>query len=192
VPCRKACVNSGRMAADVRASLPVVARRPGAAGRRIDGIWTTASPKVADVISRRVTSWQYVKHRISGPELASRRDLTELPDRIGVSICKDLDFPSLPAATRGRTGLLLVPAGTSARCPAPREWLAARVKGISWPAAPRKPAERHRQQGRSRCGIGEQEGGARCCSPPACARSGNTIYARTGTFRPCVRPPLAA
>jgi apolipoprotein N-acyltransferase len=108
-----------------------------------------------------------------------------LPEGVGVSICKDLDFPSLGRRySQAGTGLLLVPAwdfGKDARLHAQMAWL----RGVEGGFAVARCAEK------GLLSVTDSKGGVvavseiRSGSEVLLAASvqpgpGNTIYARTG------------
>ena len=84
---------------------------------------------VAEVISRTGSLvGRYVKHRhLPGQDYEVGAEILELPGRVGVSICKDLDFPALGLRySQAGTGLLLVPAwdfGKDGRLHSQMAWL---------------------------------------------------------------------
>ncbi len=175
--------------ADVRAFFAGVARRArvllviGFDEYMADG----THRNVADVISRSgELIGQYVKHRhLPGQDYQVGKDVLTLPGRIGVSICKDLDFPSLGRLyARARTGLLLVPAwdfGRDARLHAQMAWLRGVEGGFS--------VARCAEEGL--LSVTDSKGAAVAVVESAIGSEaqlvasvqpgpGNTIYARTG------------
>jgi apolipoprotein N-acyltransferase len=128
----EACVTlRPEWAADVRALFAGVARRNhvqlviGFDEYLADG----THRNVAEVISQSGTfAGRYIKQRhLPGQDYQAGKEILVLPGGVGVSICKDLDFPSLGRryALAG-TGLMMVPAwdfGKDARLHAQMAWL---------------------------------------------------------------------
>jgi apolipoprotein N-acyltransferase len=175
--------------ADVRAFFAGVARRArvllviGFDEYTADG----THRNVADVISRSGESiGQYVKHRhLPGQDYQVGKDVLTLPGRIGVSICKDLDFPYLGRRyARADTGLLLVPAWDfvkDARLHAQMAWLRGVEGGFSVARCAEEGLLSITDSKGAAVAVAESASGSEVqLAASVQPGPGNTIYARTG------------
>ena len=142
---------------------------------------------VAEVISQSGTyAGRYVKQRhLPGQDYQAGKEILVLPGGAGVSICKDLDFPSLGRRySIAGTGLMMVPAwdfGKDARLHAQMAWL----RGVEGGYSVVRCAEEGLLSVTDSKGIPVAITESRGESEVLLAASvrlgpGNTIYARTG------------
>lgn len=142
---------------------------------------------VAEVISQSGTfAGRYIKQRhLPGQDYQAGKEILVLPGGIGVSICKDLDFPSLGRRySLAGTGLMMVPAwgfGKDARLHAQMAWL----RGVEGGYSVVRCAEEGLLSVTDSKGIAgaisesRGEGGALLAASVRYG-PGDTIYARTG------------
>ncbi len=142
---------------------------------------------VAEVISRSGTYIdRYIKQRhLPGQDYQTGKETLVLPGGIGVSICKDMDFPSLGRRySLAGTGLMLVPAwdfGRDARLHAQMAWL----RGVEGGYSVVRCAEDGLLSVTDSKGVAAAMSESMGKSDALLAASvkhgpGNTIYARTG------------